>query len=90
MPPESSIPGNLDLHKSSNKELELLKISLTAIITDEIYRNLLFAGFLIQTSLVHYLLPFGVGSVLSFLCVCWVYAFYSFEYDYINFCCLTD
>lgn len=58
------------------------RLSLSQVLTDEIYRSLLFGGFLMQTTLVLYI-PY-IGPTLSFICVAWIYAFYSFEYNWIN------
>lgn len=60
-------------------------VSLTQRITDEIYRNLLFLTIIIQSSIIYYILPFFyIGTVISFLQVSWLYAFYSFEYLWIG------
>ncbi|KAI8051193.1 etoposide-induced protein 2.4-domain-containing protein [Syncephalis plumigaleata] len=51
-------------------------------ITDEVYRTLLFFNYLVFVSLI-YTLPL-IGPFASFIYTCWIAAFYSFEYDWIN------
>ncbi|KAJ1990379.1 hypothetical protein H4R33_001741 [Dimargaris cristalligena] len=51
-------------------------------IASEIYRILLFFTYVVWASLI-YLIPW-VGPVASFIYFCWIYAFYCFEYQWIN------
>ncbi|KAG9291658.1 hypothetical protein G9A89_022077 [Geosiphon pyriformis] len=51
-------------------------------LADEIYRAFLFMNYLCVSTLV-YLVPF-IGPLISFMLICWIYAFYSFEYKWIN------
>ncbi|KAJ1967012.1 hypothetical protein IWQ62_002114 [Dispira parvispora] len=51
-------------------------------VASEIYRILLFFTYVVWTSLI-YLVPV-IGPAISFILCCWLYAFYSFEYQWIN------
>jgi len=51
-------------------------------VADEIHRMILFMIFLVQTSVV-YVVP-TLGPAFSFVCICWLYAFYCFEYKWVN------
>ncbi|KAJ1929590.1 hypothetical protein IWQ60_001020 [Tieghemiomyces parasiticus] len=51
-------------------------------IASEIYRILLFFTYVVWASLI-YLVPY-VGPLGSFIYFCWIYAFYCFEYQWIN------
>jgi etoposide-induced 2.4 mRNA len=52
------------------------------LIADEIYRAILFMNYLIFATII-YVLPI-VGPIISFTYFCWIYAYYSFEYKWIN------
>ncbi|CAG8547198.1 6137_t:CDS:10, partial [Dentiscutata heterogama] len=52
------------------------------VMADEIYRALLFMNYLIVATLV-YVIPV-IGPIISFMYFCWIYAYYSFEYKWIN------
>jgi etoposide-induced 2.4 mRNA len=52
------------------------------LIADEIYRAILFMNYLIFATII-YILPI-VGPIISFIYFCWIYAYYSFEYKWIN------
>ncbi|RKP07618.1 etoposide-induced protein 2.4-domain-containing protein, partial [Thamnocephalis sphaerospora] len=51
-------------------------------LTDEVYRALLFFNYVVFATMA-YAIPL-VGPLLSFAYACWIAAFYSFEYDWIN------
>lgn len=65
-------------HKAEKRQ----KIYFTKVLSDEIFRSLLVGNYLIITSL-SYFIPI-IGPVLSFLQLCWIYSFYTFEYNWIN------
>ncbi|CAG8556633.1 19966_t:CDS:10, partial [Cetraspora pellucida] len=52
------------------------------VIADEIYRALLFMNYLMVATIV-YVIPV-IGPIMSFMYFCWIYAYYSFEYKWIN------
>ena len=58
---------------------------MVAHFANETYRTCLTFVFLIETFVVFFL---PIGSLLSFVCVCWLYSFYCFEFVliYISFC----
>lgn len=49
---------------------------------DEIYRTVIQLVMAVEAALL-YLVP-SVGPVLSFACICWLYALYCFEYTWMN------
>jgi etoposide-induced 2.4 mRNA len=55
---------------------------MVSIVSDEIYRSILFLSYLVITALV-YFVP-KVGAFVSFILMCWIYAYYSFEYGWIH------
>ncbi|CAG8614111.1 10982_t:CDS:2 [Funneliformis mosseae] len=52
------------------------------LIAAEIYRAVLFMNYLFFATTI-YILPI-VGPIISFIFFCWIYAYYSFEYKWIN------
>ncbi|CAG8831098.1 28013_t:CDS:2, partial [Racocetra persica] len=52
------------------------------VMADEIYRALLFMNYLMVATIV-YVIPV-IGPIISFMYFCWIYAYYSFEYKWIN------
>ncbi|CAG8461328.1 650_t:CDS:2 [Paraglomus occultum] len=62
----------------SNQQLTYSR--LPKVVADEIYRALLLMNYLIVATLV-YVIPI-IGPALSFMFICWIYAFYSFEYKW--------
>lgn len=56
--------------------------SILNVMAGEIYRALLFMNYLIVATLV-YVVPI-IGPIISFMYFCWIYAYYSFEYKWIN------
>eukprot|EP01027_Heterolobosea_sp_BB2_P017675 GEZU01025021.1.p1 GENE.GEZU01025021.1~~GEZU01025021.1.p1 ORF type:complete len:515 (+),score=100.46 GEZU01025021.1:106-1650(+) len=51
-------------------------------LSEEIYRLFIIMFFMLQTFAIAFI-PY-VGPILSFLSICWLYAFYSFEYVWSN------
>jgi len=51
-----------------------------AVVTEEIYHALLLLFFMLQVGLLS-MIPW-VGPLLTAICVCWLYALYSFEYKW--------
>jgi etoposide-induced 2.4 mRNA len=52
-----------------------------ATMSDEVYRLLLVTAYTIQITLTSFL-PFGIGSILVLIQLCWMYSLYSFEYKW--------
>ncbi|EXX63360.1 EI24-domain-containing protein [Rhizophagus irregularis] len=52
------------------------------LMADEIYRAILFMNYLVFATIIH-IIPF-IGPIISFISFCWIYAYYSFEYKWIN------
>ncbi|RHZ60299.1 hypothetical protein Glove_355g73 [Diversispora epigaea] len=55
---------------------------LIRVIAGEIYRAILFMNYLVVATIV-YIVPI-FGPLISFMYFCWIYAYYSFEYKWIN------
>ena len=58
--------------------------SLSTVIGRELYRTILFSIYLIQSSMLYYLNPLGLGRPMSFVFASWLYSFYCFEYVWIR------
>lgn len=71
--------------KSHSMSTKKMNRSITSVFADEVYRIILFSLYLMQTTIAYYAIPvFHIGPIISFVLVCWLYAYYSFEYCWMG------
>eukprot|EP00158_Paraphelidium_tribonemae_P003182 Partr_v1_DN25940_c1_g1_i1_m68594 putative Etoposide induced 2.4 mRNA len=67
---------------SSSSKKPLPYRGFVSVVADEVFRTFMFSIYVLEAMLV-YFVPF-VGPLVSFVLICWLYAYYSFEYNWMS------
>ena len=74
--------SHLHLHLQQHQFQLCYCCRVVSLLSDELYRVLLVMVFLTKTIAITFFLPSPFGTILGFVHMCWLYAFYAFEYKW--------